>query len=84
MINWLSFALVTGASLGFTMVIVITFSLGVRLLTNAENYAARAKKMTPRDVRLEVFNRSGSYVLFALCILALLYGIWLVIPSFHV
>lgn len=84
MINWTSFGLVAGASLAFTMVIVITFSLGVRLLTNAENHASRGKKMTPKDIRLEMLNRSSSYVLFALCVLALLYGIWLVIPSFHV
>lgn len=83
MINWLSFGLVSAASIAFTLVIVSGFSLGVRFLTNSENLVKLAKKGDTRAIRKEALNRMAAYVLFALCSMALLYGIYLVIPSLH-
>lgn len=83
MIDWGSFLVVAVASLGFTLVIVSTFSLGVRLLTNAQNLVSAAKKGKKRAVQGEALNRIASYMLFALCSAALLYGIYLAIPAFH-
>ncbi|AOY55700.1 hypothetical protein [Candidatus Rhodoluna planktonica] len=82
-INWSSFALVAGASVTFTLVIVGFFSLGMRLLTNAQHAAPAAKKGKAAAVRVEAFNRTFAYFFFALCAGALLYGIYLVVPYFH-
>jgi hypothetical protein len=83
MINWLSFGIVAAASIAFTLVIVSGFSLGVRFLTNSENLVKSAKKGNADAIRKEALNRMAAYVLFALCSMALLYGIYLVIPSLH-
>lgn len=83
MIDWGSFLLVSIASLSFTLVIVATFSLGVRLLTNAQNLVPQAKKGKKNAVQSEALNRIAAYMLFAICFSALLYGIYLVIPGFH-
>jgi hypothetical protein len=83
MIDWGSFLLVAVASLAFTLIIVSTFSLGVRLLTNAQNLVPQAKKGKKNAVQSEALNRIASYMLFAVCFSALIYGIYLVIPGFH-
>lgn len=83
MIDWNSFLIVAAASLAFTLVIVATFSLGVRLLTNAQHMVADAKKGKKKAIQSEALNRMVSYMLFASCAAALIYGIYLVIPGFH-
>lgn len=83
MINWLSFGIVAAASIVFTLVIVSGFSLGVRFLTNSENLVKAAKKGNAQAIRKEALNRITAYVLFAMCSMALLYGIYLVIPTLH-
>jgi hypothetical protein len=42
-----------------------------------------AKKGRASAARVEAFNRSLAYVFFAICAAALLYGIWLIVPYFH-
>lgn len=83
MINWGSFGLVAAVAIGFSFGLVLIFSLGVRLLENAQNLVARTTKGNREAIRNEALNRMGAYVLFAVTFLALLYGIYLVVPAFH-
>lgn len=83
MIEWQSFLIVAIASISFTTVIIFGFSLAVRLLTNSQSLVQRVADGDPKAIRNEALNRIGSYMLFTLCALALLFGIWLVIPGFH-
>ncbi len=84
MINWGSFLLVAIASIGFTVVVVSLFSLAMRLLTNARHALPAARKGKAHAVRSEALNRFGSYLLFAICGFALIYGIYLIVPYFHI
>jgi len=79
-INWTSFLLVLGASIGFTTLIVACFSLGVRLLTDAQNVSSKARKGSQKAQQIESLSLVGAYVSFAICLCALAYGIYLVIP----
>ena len=79
-INWNSFLQVLAAAVGFTTLLVACFSIGVRLLTNAENVSAKARKGSSKAQQSESFNLVGAYLAFAVCISALLFGIYLIIP----
>lgn len=82
-INWQGFLLVASVSIISTFVVVTMFSLGVRLLTTADNLVSQTKKGNQRAIRVEALSRTSSYVLFALCFAAIGYGIYLVVPYFH-
>lgn len=82
-VKWDGLLQVTIASIGFTLVTVALFALGMRLLGDAEFAVAKASKGKAKAIRVEVLARSGAYMLFALCGLILLYGIYLVVPYFH-
>ncbi|MEY3889494.1 MAG: hypothetical protein RLZZ90_445 [Actinomycetota bacterium] len=84
MINWQSFLLVALASIGFTTLVVSLFSFGMRLLTNSKHALLSAKKGKASAIRSEALNRFGAYGLFALCAFALIYGIYLIVPYFHI
>ncbi len=79
-INWNSFLLVLLASLGFTTLIVACFSVGVRLLTDAQNVSGKARKGNSRAMQRESLSMVGAYLAFAICLSALAYGIYLIIP----
>lgn len=79
-INWTGFAQVAGASLGFASLIVLAFAGGVRLLTNANHLVPKAKKGKASASQQEAINRIGAYLLFAVCVAALIFGIYLIIP----
>ncbi len=79
-IEWHKFLLVAQATIFFAVGIVGVFSLGIRLLTNAQNAASGANDSTSTALRLELLNRLGAYVAFGVCIAALGYGIQLVAP----
>jgi hypothetical protein len=83
MIEWGSFLTVAIASIVFTTAIVFGFSLAVRLLTNSQALLVKVQSGDTKAIPGEALNRIGSYMLFTLCSLALLFGIWLVIPRFH-
>lgn len=83
MIDWNSLAIVAVVSIVATTLLVATFSLGMRWLTNAQHFAVDAKKGNLRATRAEVLFRSGAYVLFTVCATALIYGIYLIVPYFH-
>jgi len=84
MINWGNFLLVALASIGFTVVVVSLFSLAMRLLTNARHALPAARKGKISAVRSEALNRVTSYLLFLICAFALVYGIYLIVPYFHI
>jgi hypothetical protein len=84
MINWGNFLLVAMASIGFTVVVVSLFSLAMRLLTNARHALPAARKGKASAIRSEALNRLTSYALFIICAFALIYGIYLIVPYFHV
>jgi hypothetical protein len=84
MINWQSFLVVALASIGFTTLVVSLFSFGMRLLTNSKHALLAAKKGKVSAVRSEALNRFGAYALFAVCAVALIYGIYLIVPYFHI
>lgn len=83
MIDWNAFLLVTVASVSFAVVIILSFALGVRLLTNAQNVTGKAKKGDQKAVIFEFWNRTGAYALFAVFGTAILFGIYLIVPAFH-
>lgn len=80
-IKWDSLLQVFLASLIFTVLIVSAFSIGVRLLTNAQNAVPGARKGKTKDIQKEVINRIFSYMAFSICVAALLFGIYLVDPA---
>ena len=82
-IDWNSFGLVFAASIGFSTVIVATFAFGVRLYTNALSFVSAAKKGNRNAAVSEVLNRAVAYSMFAMASGALLYGIYLIVPIFH-
>ncbi len=82
-IDWNAFLLVFGASIGFSTVIVATFSFGVRLYTNAQSFVSAAKKGNQSAAVSEALNRAVAYAMFAIASGALLYGIYLIVPIFH-
>ena len=84
MINWGSFLLVALASIAFTTIVVSLFSLATRLFTNARHSLPAARKGKASAVRSERVNRFGAYGLFAVCAFALIYGLYLIVPYFHI
>lgn len=82
-INWSNLLLVAVASIGATLLVVSLFAVGVRLLTDARIAEAKAKKGDDSAARFEAVSRTVSYIAFSLCASALLYGIYLIVPAFH-
>ena len=82
-INWSNLLLVAVASIGAALLVVSLFAVGVRLLTDARIAEAKAKKGDNSAARFEAVSRTVSYIAFSLCASALLYGIYLIVPAFH-
>ena len=82
-IDWNAFFLVFASSIGFSTVIVATFAFGVRLYTNAQSLVSAAKKGNQKAAVNEAVNRAIAYSMFAIASGALFYGIYLVVPFFH-
>jgi hypothetical protein len=72
-IDWFAFVIVAFATLLASMVVVGFYGLGVRLLA----VATEAAPTRQSAVRL------GAYACFAVCVAAVLYGIYLIVPAFH-
>lgn len=68
-IDWSKFAIVAGVVLGATVLLTLFYSGGVRLLETAGASSAAA--------------RVGAYACFAVCIAAVLFGLWVIVPQFH-
>ena len=69
MIDWAAFALVAAVSLAGATLLVGFASLGIRLLGCAG----------PRSVAA----RSGAIASFAVCVIAVAFGVYLLIPAFN-
>ena len=82
MINWSSLILVASVAIGASVGLVTVFSLGMRLLTNARNIQENTKKKQGVQPA-EVVNRIAAYLMFTICASAVLYGIYLIVPYFH-
>ncbi|BDS49451.1 hypothetical protein [Rhodoluna sp. KAS3] len=88
MIKWDSLLLVAGVAIGASVFITAAFSLGMRWLTNARHILETTEKSPSLEVRdstnpLEVVFRIGAYVMFTICAASVLYGIYLIVPYFH-
>lgn len=70
--KWLELVTVAGATLIAAVTVVTLYSLGVRLTA----IAADAQQPSPG------VKRSFAYVCFGLCGLAVLFGLYLIIPYF--
>lgn len=70
MIDWLAFLTVAGVSLIAAVVVVGFYSLGLRLLS-------------PSGETSSTVRRCGAVSCFVVCAVAVLYGIYLIIPAFH-
>ncbi len=70
--KWLELLTVGGATLVAAVTVVVLYALGVRLTA----IAGDAQQVSPR------MKRSLAYLCFGLCGLAVLYGLYLIIPYF--
>lgn len=68
-IDWTKFAIVAGVVLAASIVLPAFYSGGVRLLETTGTTDAGA--------------RVGAYACFAVCIAAVLFGLWIIVPQFH-
>ena len=72
-IDWFAFVIVAVATLVASMIVVGFYGLGVRLLAVATD----AVPTWQPAVRL------CAYACFTVCVAAVLYGIYLIVPAFH-
>lgn len=70
--KWLELVQVAGATLGAAITVVVLYSVGVRFTA----IAGDPEQSTPRWIK------SLAYTCFALCGLAVLFGLYLIIPYF--
>lgn len=75
-IEWESFVLVAAVSLAAASIVVTVASLGIRLHENSVQ-ARALRESTGR------WPLAASRVLFAFCALAVIFGIYLIVPAFH-
>lgn len=68
-IDWSKFAIVAGVVLLASVVLTLFYSGGVRLLETAGATNAVA--------------RVGAYACFAVCVAAVLFGLWVIVPQLH-
>ncbi|WP_375388305.1 hypothetical protein [uncultured Amnibacterium sp.] len=69
MIDWTALLVVAGVVLLATVLLTTCYSGGVRLLETAGATSAVA--------------RVGAYACFAVCVAAVLFGLWVIVPQFH-
>lgn len=80
-IDWTKFENVAVAAIGFSAFVVIVYSLGTRLLTEAQHLAAKGKKQSNSGADRELVLRVASYALYAMAAVAVA---WAVIWMFQV
>lgn len=88
MINWFNLGLVATAAIGASVFLAAVFALGVRWLFTSRHLSYLKKTSELISVRqgkqskIVVF-RIGAYVMFTICAASVLYGIYLIVPYFH-
>ena len=80
-IAWNNLTYVAFAALVATLLVVLLFSLGVRLSVNADHFKKAGLSGHVKALRAEAFNRAVSYALFALSFGAVIFGVLLIIPG---
>jgi len=80
-IDWNHLFMVAFAAVIASALVVSLFSLGMRLLVNADSVRAVAATGDSVALRKEALNRAGAYVLIALSAAAVIYGVLLIIPN---
>jgi hypothetical protein len=71
--KWLELLSVAGATLVAAVTVVVLYALGVRLTAIAGDVQGSPA----------AWIRPLSYVCFGVCGLAVLFGLWLIVPYFH-
>jgi hypothetical protein len=74
-IDWGSLGEVAVVSIGATIGVVVLFALGVRALAERETVRAHGGGGT--------FQQVSAGACFLVCVCAVLYGLYLIIPQFH-
>jgi hypothetical protein len=74
-IKWGSLGEVAVVGIGATIAVVVLFALGVRALAERDTVRAEGRGGMPQQV--------GAGACFAVCVGAVLYGLYLIIPQFH-
>jgi hypothetical protein len=87
-INWLSFLIVFVASIVSACVVVVLFATAIRLFATPHPGAAGGSARDEEMDDVEGPTRpaaatAGGVVLFVLSAIAVLYGIYLIVPFFH-
>jgi hypothetical protein len=87
-IDWLSFLVVFAASIVSACVVVVLFATGIRLFATPHRGAAAGSARDEEMDDVEGPTRpaaatAGGVVLFVLSAIAVLYGIYLIVPFFH-
>ena len=80
-IDWNHLFLVAATGILASAAVILLFSLGVRLLTNAEHVKKSHKGDNMQALRAEALNRAVAYVMFALSFGSVIFGVLLVIPG---
>ena len=80
-IDWTKFEQVALAAIGFSAVVVVVYSFGIRFLTNAQHLAGKSGKGKQAASGRELGFRILSYVFFAIAAVAVA---WAVIWMFQV
>ena len=81
-IDWAAFALVLGVALAAAVGISLFYSMGLRLLAVGSPDGAGTRSGSGSGSR-SPGALLGAGVCFAVCIGAVLFGLWLIIPQFH-
>jgi hypothetical protein len=74
-IDWAALLLVSGVSIGMTVVFVVLLSFGIRLVSAANVRAHGGQSGTT--------NQTVGYVLLGLAAGLVLFGLYLIVPQFH-
>lgn len=89
-IEWLAFLIVFGAALGSAVFVVALYSLGIRFLATPAPGAARevGPDRDDEDDDIDSLGRPqwatvAAYICFGLSAIAVLIGIYLIVPALH-
>ena len=83
-IDWLAFLVVLGVSLLASLVIVSFFAVGLRLLSVGSPVGPGEDEAPPIVAGARPpFVTLAAGLCFAVCVAAVLFGVWVIVPQFH-
>lgn len=87
-IDFGSIAIVAGVGFVAAVGVVLVYTIGLRLLGTGQPVDTGGERTqygeeTPRSGHTPSIALAGAGLCFAVCIAAVLYGIWMTIPQFH-